>query len=145
MSMNGKSNFFADDLLKLVFQAAAIPNLAQNGTSPITNIYIALHTADPGVGGLQTSNEAAYTGYSRVAVARTSGGWTVTGNSVSPVAAITFPLCTAGSETETFWSAGFTASPTGGQILYAGPISPTIAVSNGVTPQLTNATAVTEA
>jgi hypothetical protein len=31
------------------------------------------------------------------------------------------------------------------KILYSGPISPTIAVSTGVTPQLTTASTVTEA
>ena len=45
----------------------------------------------PADAGNQTTNETAYTSYARVAVARTSGGWTVTGNSVSPTANIDFP------------------------------------------------------
>lgn len=78
-------------LLRLYYNATAIPNLADNAaTGPITNIAVALHTADPGAAGTQSTNEVAYTGYARVNVARTVGGWTVTANSVSPVATIAF-------------------------------------------------------
>jgi hypothetical protein len=138
------SGEFAEKLLKLIFNATAYANVADNAaTSPFTNLYVSLHTATPGATGNQTTNEAAYTGYTRVAVARTSGGWTVTGNSVSPAATVTFPAATAGTETETYFGVG-TSSSGAGHLLYFGPISPTIAVSNGVTPQLTTGTAVTE-
>lgn len=142
--MAGKSDTFENDWLKLVFNATAIANLADNAaTGPLTNIFVALHTADPGDAGTQSTSEATYTGYSRVPVARTSGGWTVTGNSVSPVAAISFGACTAGTNTITHFSVG--AASTGAtKILYAGAISPTISVSAGVTPQLTTASAITE-
>ena len=76
-------------------------------------------------------------------VARTSGGWSVTGNTADPVAAIVFPAATGGSETETFAAIG-TASTGAGKILYHGPISPTIVVSTGVTPQITTTSAITE-
>lgn len=140
----GKSSTFDNDLLKLIFNASAIANMADNaGASPLTNLYVALHTADPGAGGSQSTSEAAYTGYGRVAVARTSGGWTVSGASVSPAATISFPACTGGSSTVTYWSVGVASSgPT--KILYSGPVSPSISVSSGVTPQLTTASTVTE-
>ena len=139
-----KSNALENDLLKLIFNATAIANLADNAaSSPLTNLYVSLHTGDPGEAGNQTTNECAYTSYARQAVARTSGGWTVTANSVSPVADITFPACTGGSETATHWAVG-TASSSTGKILYSGAISPTIAISTGVTPKLTTASTVTE-
>lgn len=139
-----KGNTFENDLLKLIFNATAIANLADNAaSSPLTNIAVGLHTADPGEAGSQTTSEAAYTSYARAAVARTTGGWTVTANSVSPVANIDFAAATGGSETETFFHAGTAASSTG-KLLYSGAISPTIAVSTGVTPRLTTATAITE-
>lgn len=139
-----KGSTFDNDLLKLIFNATAIANIADNaGSSPLTNLYIALHTADPTASGNQTSSEAAYTSYARVAVARSSSGFTVSGSSVSPAANIAFPAATGGSETESYWSIG-TASSGSGKILYAGPISPTIAVSSGVTPTLTTASTVTE-
>ena len=139
-----KSNALENDLLKLLFNGTAIANIADNAaSSPLTNLYVSLHTSDPGEAGNQTTNECAYTSYARVAVARTSGGWTVTANSVSPVADITFPACTGGSETATHWAVG-TASSSTGKILYSGAISPTIAISTGVTPKLTTASTVTE-
>ena len=138
------SNALENDLLKLIFNATAIANLADNAaSSPLTNLYVSLHTGDPGEAGNQTTNECAYTSYARQAVARTSGGWTVTANSVSPVADISFPACTGGSETATHWAVG-TASSSTGKILYSGAISPTISISTGVTPKLTTASTVTE-
>lgn len=92
-----KLSTFRNDLLKLIYNATAIANFAQDGVTPIANLFVALHTSWPGLAGDQTTNEVAYTGYGRVSVARTTGGWTVTGNSVSPVAAITFGQMTAGA------------------------------------------------
>ncbi len=140
----GTSTTMANDLLALIFNATAIANIAINATSsPITNVYVSLHTSDPGAGGNQTTNEAAYTSYSRVAVARNSTGWTVSTNTVVPVATISFPAATGGSETETFAGLGSQASASTGLLFFSGAISPTIAVSNGVTPQLTTASTLT--
>lgn len=139
-----KGNTFENDLLKLIFNATAIANIADNAaSSPLTNLYVSLHTADPGEAGDQTTSEIAYTSYARVAVARTSGGWTVTNNSVSPVADISFPAGTGGSGTATHFGVG-TASSGAGKLLYKGAISPNIVCGNGVTPKLTTATAITE-
>jgi len=102
-----------------------------------------LHTSDPGEAGDQTTNEIAYTDYARVAVARTTGGWTVTNNSVSPAATISFPAGTGGSGTATHFGVGVAASGAG-VLLYSGSITPNIVCGNGVTPQLTTATAITE-
>lgn len=142
--MAAKGSTFDNDLLKLIFNATAIANIADNAAvSPLTTLYVSLHTATPGVGGSQTTNEAAYGSYARVGVARTTGGWTVTGSAVSPVANISFPTATSGSETETFFAVG-TASSGAGKLLYFGLIGPTIAVSSGITPQLTTSSTVTE-
>jgi len=140
-----KGNTFENDWLKLVFNATAIANMADNAAaSPLTNLYVSLHTADPGEAGDQTTSEISYTGYARVAVARTSGGWTVTANSVSPVANIDFGAMTAGAGgTASFFAVG-TASSGAGKILYSGGISPTISVVNGVIPRLTTASTITE-
>lgn len=139
-----KSDTFENDWLKLIFNATAIANIADNAaTSPLTNLYVALHTADPGETGTQSTSEAAYTSYARVAVARTSGGWTVTGNSVSPAANIDFPACTGGTATITYFSVGV-ASSGATKILYSGAVSPSISVSTGVTPRLTTASTITE-
>lgn len=146
---SGTDATFANDILKLFFQATAIASLADNaGFSPATNLYVALHTANPettaglGTAGTQNASEASYTSYARVAVARTSGGWTVSTNTVVPAATISFPAATGGSETETYASIG-TASSGASLMLWYGAISPTIVVSSGVTPQLTTASTLT--
>lgn len=110
-----KASTFRNDALKLVFQAVAIANIADNAAaSPLTNLQVALHTAFPGLAGDQTTNELGYTGYGRVAVARTTGGWSVTGNVASPVAAIQFGEMTGGTGgLATHFSVGTAASGTG--------------------------------
>ena len=139
-----KGNTFENDLLKLIFNATAIAGIADNaGSSPLTSLYVSLHTADPGEAGDQATNEVSYTGYQRVAVARSGAGWTVTNNSVSPASDITFPQCTGGSATATHFAVG-TAPSGAGKILYKGTVTPNISISNGVTPRLTTATTITE-
>jgi hypothetical protein len=131
----GKSSTFDNDLLKLIFNGTNIANLADNtATSPLTNLWVALHTADPGVGGTQSTSEIAYTGYARPTVARSGVGWTVTGASVSPAADITFGLMTAGAGgTATYASVGVAVSGAT-KILYSGTLTPNITVTNGTTP-----------
>lgn len=139
-----KSDVYENSLLLLIFNATLFANVAINATSsPITNIYASLHTADPGETGDQTTSEIAYTSYARVAVARTSGGWTVTANSVSPVAAITFPAGTGGSGTATHFAVGTLTSGAGVRF-YSGTVTPNIVTGNGITPSLSTATAITE-
>ena len=139
-----KGNTFENDLLRLIFNGTAIANLADNAaSSPLANFYVALHTADPGEAGAQNTSECSYTGYARVAVARTAGGWTVTNNVVSPVAEIAFPEATAGSQTATHFSIG-TAASGAGKILYKGAISPAIAIAAGVSPRLKTTSTITE-
>ena len=66
-----KGDTFENDLLKLIFNGTAIANIADNAaTSPLTNLFVALHTADPGETGNQSTNEVSYTGYARATVAR---------------------------------------------------------------------------
>jgi len=143
--MAGKGDTFENDVLKLIFNATAIANMADNAAaSPLTNLYVSLHTADPGDAGNQTTSETAYTGYARVAVARTAGGWTVTSNSVSPVANIDFGACTASPGAAiTHWAVG-TASSSTGKLLYAGTVTPNITMATSVIPRLTTASTVTE-
>ena len=139
-----KSSTFRNDILKLIFNGTPIANLADNAASaPLTNLYIALHTSDPGTNPAQTTSECTYTGYARVASPRSSGEWTVTGNSVSNTTEISFPIATGGSETATHASVGTAASGTG-KILWTGALSPTIVIASGVTPVLTLASAITE-
>jgi len=139
-----KSDTYENDLLKLIFQATAIANIADNAASaPNTNLYFAMHTADPGEAGNQSTSECTYTSYARVAVARSAAGFTVTGNSVSTVNDVDFPTATGGSETATHFSIGM-ASSGAGKILYSGSLSPAIVIASGVPPIISKTTTITE-
>ena len=130
-----KGNTFENDLLLLTFNGTGIANIADNAaSSPLTNLYVSLHSSDPGEAGNQTTNEVAYTSYARVAVARSGSGWTVTGNAVTNAALIQFPQCTGSSVTATHFAIGTAASSTG-KILYKGALSASLAISSGIQPQ----------
>ncbi len=137
-----KSSAFSNNIVDLIFNATAIANIADNASaSPLTSLYVALHTSDPGVGGNQTTNETAYTNYARVAVARNSGGWTVSTNTATNTAAIQFPTCGVTGSTVTHVSIG-TATSGAGMILYSGALSSSLAISTAIQPQF-NATTLT--
>ena len=123
-----KGNTAENDFIAYTFNATAF---SWNGNS---NLYISLHTADPGEGGNQTTSECAYGSYARQAVARNSGGWTVSGNQASNAALIQFPEASSGSETITHVVIGTSSSGTG-QILYSGALNSSRSVSTGIQPQ----------
>lgn len=142
-----KGNTFENDFLKLVFNATGIANIADNAsTSPLTSLYIGLHTADPGEGGSQTTSEASYTGYARIGITRASGagGWTVSSNTASNTSLAQFAECTAGSDTITHVSIG-TDSSGAGKVIYSGALNASRGISAGIQPQFAaSALTVTE-
>ncbi len=142
-----KSNTHENDYLKLIFNNVTMTLVGDAAgilaSAAAGSLYFSLHTADPGEAGNQTTNEVAYTSYARVAVARTTGGFTVSTNTAALVANVSFPAGTGGSGTATHWGIGASSSGAG-KLLYKGAISPTIVCGNGVTPQLTAGTVVTE-
>ena len=123
-----KGNTTENDVLEYVFKATAF---SWNGN---TNLYISLHTADPGEAGDQTTNETAYTNYARQTVARSGSGWTVTGSTAENAALIQFPQCGASGATLTHVAIGTAASSTG-QILYSGALNSSLTVANLIQPQ----------
>lgn len=138
----GIGTTFENDLLKLIFNAVAIANIADNASaSPLTSLRYSLHTASPEAGN-QSTSEATYGPYIRVSVGRTTTGHTVTASSVSPAANVTFAACTSGTSTVTHAAIGTATSGTG-KVLFAGTVTPNISVSAGVTPRLTTASTVT--
>jgi hypothetical protein len=135
----GKSNTFINDLIAFIFQNTALP-AGYNGP-----FYLALHTADPGASGSATTSEATYTGYARQSLARSSSGFDVASQQSKNHSAITFPACTAGSNTITYFSV-VTTSSGAGTILYSGALTASLAVSAGITPTVAaNAIVITEA
>lgn len=142
--MSAKSNTFRNDWLKLIFNSAPITGLADNAAGGNTVLYAALHTADPGAAGTQNTSEVAYEGYSRVSISRTTAGWTVTANAVSPVTPVEFGEMLSGNAgTATYMTIG-TAPAGTGKVLYRGALTPTIPFSTGVIPRLRTTTTITE-
>lgn len=143
-----KTNSWENGILELLFKNTNFALVGDatglRGSSTAGSLYFSLHTADPGETGDQTTNEIAYTDYARVAVARSGAGFTVTADSVSPAANVSFPIGSGGSGTATHFGVG-TASSGAGVLLYKGAITPNIVCGSGITPILTTATAITEA
>lgn len=123
---------FGNAILQLILNNVA-DSAGLTGAGTATELYVSLHTASP-AGGTQATNEAAYTGYARVAVARTTAGWAVSGTSYANAAAVTFPQATGGSEAETWFAIG-TAATGAGEIVFYGAINASLAVSDGIQPQ----------
>ena len=142
-----KSNSWENGLLLLTFNNTNFATVGDatglRGSSAAGSLYFSLHTADPGETGTQTTNEAAYTSYARVAVARSGSGFTVTANAVATAADVSFPAGTGGSGTATHFGIG-TAASGAGVLLYKGAISPSIVLGDGITPSLKAGTVVTE-
>lgn len=120
---------FVTALLNHIYQNAAIAFVGDatglRGSTAAGSLYISLHTADPGRAGLQTTSEATYTGYARLAIVRSSAGWTVAGNQASNAAVATFNICTAGSNTITHFGIGTDASGGAGTLIASGPVGST--------------------
>ena len=133
-----KGNTFENELLLHIFNNSDIALIGDatglRGSSTAGSLYVSLHTGDPGEAGTQTTSECAYGSYARVAVARTAGGWTISGNAVTNAALVQFPQCSSGSETATYFAIG-TASSGTGKILYRGALSASLAISSGIQPQ----------
>lgn len=151
-----KGSTYDGDLLRLLLNATGIPHIADNtasaATPPLTSLSVALHTADPGASGTQSTNEVAYAAYLRVLTTRTTLGWVVSASdpaTASPVAAITFAQVTsAGSSTTvvTHFSLGIgvTTAGSSGKIFYKGTVTPNITLGQNVTPSLTTGSSITE-
>jgi hypothetical protein len=132
-----KTTAFETDFLELLFNNTTVSGIGSDGLRGSTtagNLSVALFTADPGEAGSAT-NECTYTGYARETVARTSGGWTIAGDTCSNTAAVTFGECTAGSETATHFAiCKSDTESTNDLILYAA-LDSSLAISSGIIPE----------
>jgi hypothetical protein len=134
-----KSNTFETELLNLIFNNTNIANIGDatglRGSSAAGNLFFALHSADPGEAGDQTTSELSYGGYARVSVAR--GQFTVANNQVSNTNEVAFPPSTNGPQTALWYTIGTSVSGAG-KVLYRGLItvpSGGLVINNGTTPR----------
>jgi hypothetical protein len=128
------SDNLENDLLKLIFQKTLPPYLGTLSGTGNTDFYLSLHTADPGEAGSQTTSEAAYGSYARIAVVRTSGGWTVTTNSATNTALVQFVKSTSTGSDVTHVGVGTLSSGAGTLLLSLQLATPT-PTTTGIQPQ----------
>lgn len=124
------SNAWGNAILQFQFNGVAFPSNYTNAS-----LYLALHTADPGVGGTQNTSEISYTGYARLALVRnTTGECLVSGKNMSNQIARVFGAMSGGAGgTVTHITLGELSSGAG-IILFAGAVTPTIPVTTNVQP-----------
>ena len=135
---SGKGDIYANELF---LHALENENIALIGDATgllaagtVGSVYVSLHTSVTGLSaGDQETNECSYTGYARVAVARTAGAWTTAAKATENTASVDFAECTAGSSTATHFAVG-TATSGAGKILYWGELDAPLAISAGITP-----------
>lgn len=135
------TNSFANQILKLLLAGQAIPGFAAPaGTGNLTQLWVGMHTSDPGAGGTQETAECNYTGYTRIAVNRNNLAWTfaVAGASASPVARIEFPEVRGGNQQEATYLSFGTSRTGAGQLLLRGKLDPSVTCKLGVTPGIKN-------
>lgn len=132
-----KRDAFETDILELIFNNTALANIGDaGGLQPSVvagSLYIALYTVAPTDS--TPGTECIYTGYARVAVARSGVGWTISGNNCSNTALVSFPQCTAVPETAVAFA--ILTALTGGDMLYWGELTSSYAINIGVTPKFT--------
>jgi hypothetical protein len=98
-----------------------------------TDLWLALHTADPGEAGSAVTSETAYGSYARVAVDRATG-FTVAGDTVTNAALAQFPISSSGSSTVTHVSIVTSASGAG-TIIASGALNSPQTIVTGNQPQ----------
>jgi hypothetical protein len=126
------------NLLNIIFINTDWANIGNvgglRGSTSAGSFYISLHTADPGESGNQSTNEASYTGYARVAVARSASGFTLVTSTISNAALVQFAQCTGGSNTLTHFGIGTDLSGAG-NLIFKGSLTSSLSVSTGIQPQ----------
>lgn len=123
-----KGDITENDLMKFYFNNIAMPSYG-------SNLWLSLHSADPGEAGDQSTNEIVYTGYNRISIARDGTGFTVTGNTAVNVSLAQFGQSSTGPVTATHFAIG-TLGSGAGQILYSSALTAPLVINNLVQPQL---------
>ena len=132
-----KSNTLDDALLTHSLNAGAMPTLG-------TNLFVALHTADPGEGGTQATNEVAYGGYARVALPRTTAGATVLNGTATIQTHLLFPTMTSGTQSSATHVTIGTSETGAGMVLYRGSLTNSIPLVQGAAPLLPSGSTISE-
>lgn len=139
--MSAFTNLAEDDFLDLFFTNVDFPNVGDaaglQNSAAAGSLHASLHTGDAvsDTTTLQTDNETSYTGYARVANARSTAGWTVLTGTVDNDVLNQFGEMTAGGPvTITDVILGFALSGAGVAQIW-GQVTLDLVVNNGINPQ----------
>lgn len=121
------SNTAETAVLNQVFVGTALP------WNSNTDLWIALHTADPGEAGTAVTSEAAYPSYARVTLTRASD-FLVSGNQVSNANQEAFPQASGATTEVLTWASIVTSSAGAGTIIARAQLTSSITMANGVQP-----------
>ncbi|NIS77759.1 MAG: hypothetical protein GTO00_09135 [Deltaproteobacteria bacterium] len=132
------TNNFETKILQLVFENTDFTGIGDagglRGSVTAGNFRISLHTATLTDTSTQSTSETTYTSYARQSVARSTAGWTTTGDTCDNDAAITFPEGTGGSGTVTDFGVG-DALTGAGVLHFYGALTSSLVVGSGVQPE----------
>jgi len=134
------SNDFENKLLLYLFNNTAIADIGDatgipaTGAAGSTQLSLSSTPGPADTDAVLTVNELAYTGYARQTQARSSGGWTVSGNSASNAALIQFGNMTAGGPV-TAHTVGLGFISTGSVSRLWATLTADLVINNGVNPQ----------
>lgn len=138
---DAKSDLWETDLLLLIFQNTVAGNAMSGMGSGILasttagSLFLELHESavvDADV--LQTvKTPMSYSGYGRITVARSAGGWDVSGQNASNAALLQFGNNAGASATSVDVTVGNDTVAASSEILYYGPAA--LVVGTGVNPQ----------
>lgn len=137
--MSSMTNGFENVLSLLLFNNTTIANIGDAtglvGSTTAGSTQLAISTAAlTDADTLLTATEVAYTGYARPTQARSSAGWTVSGDTASNAALIQFGEMTAGGpDTAVHMGLGFIA--TGDVLRLHQDLNADLVINNGVNPQ----------
>jgi hypothetical protein len=131
----GKGSEFEDDVLNLILNGIGIANIADNAAStPLENLYLSLHTAVLDDDSLQSTAEATYVGYSRLAVPRDGTAWNVANGVASNAIDLAFAAGAGG--TEDILSIAIGTDATGdGKVLFYGTVVFPLTIIIGTVPR----------
>ena len=126
--------------LNLVFNNTAFTGLGDAGgllpSAAAGNIYVSLHTADPGESGNQSTNETGYGGYTRQGKTRAGTEFTVVAGVATNVSDIVFPIVASGGPV-TFTHVGIGTAVSGtGKLMYSGALTTPKTAQNGDAPKI---------
>lgn len=137
--MSAMVDDFENKLLLLLFNNTGIANIGDAtglpGSSGAGSSQLSLHTsALTDSSANLTTNEVAYTGYARPTQARSSAGWTVSGDTVSNAALVQFGEMSAGGP-DTVVHLGIGLLATGDVIRLHADLNADLVINNGINPQ----------